>query len=240
MYLPACRIGDSCPSRQGSINNESDSMTTELAVHDEVEAVLVSLTEESARELDGRIRAADQQIANGVDELIDLLEEAASSNLHEALGFPTLTAYINDAVTFTNLDARDRKFMTALLSDKGVSQRAIASALGVSQPTVHRDLIERDTDESPDDEDEAAVTVGIDGKEYERPEPKQPKGDQVKTLTAAVRAITKQVTALEDAFDGVENLDADMTVDELQNGFKELSKLGTRINALKKQFAGWN
>ncbi len=60
-----------------------------------------------------------------------------------------------------HLDADQRRELVAALRANGHSERAIAGALGVSQPTVHRDLeVVGDTGESP------AQVHGKDGKTY--------------------------------------------------------------------------
>jgi len=67
------------------------------------------------------------------------------------------------------LDPASRRQVVADLRKEGHSERAIAGALGVSQPTVHRD-IERSGD-SPESPDEVR---GRDGKTYPATRPKAP------------------------------------------------------------------
>lgn len=113
-------------------------MTQELAVIENAE--VEPLSEAKAKQLDKRIRSASTRFASEGDKLLDLLEEAANGKIHVALGFPSWTAYVKDACTFTVSGREERKALVAIMSGKGMSQRAIAGALGVSQKTVDRDL----------------------------------------------------------------------------------------------------
>lgn len=133
--------------------------TTEVAVI-EPEAAQ-QLTEKQARALDKRIRAASDKLSTNTEALLDLLEAAVTGNIHEALDYPSWTAYVKDAVQITVSDRWERKALVSLMSGKGMSQRAIAGTLGVSQKTVDRDLEGTETDDS-------ATVTGLDGVEQPR------------------------------------------------------------------------
>lgn len=119
--------------------------TTEVDVYDadelgtEVE-VLQPLTEKEAKALDKKIRNASDKVSTYTESLLNLLEEAAAGSIHEALGLPSWTAWFKDAVQISVSDRFERKELVKMMSGKGMSQRAIAGSLGVSQKTVDRDL----------------------------------------------------------------------------------------------------
>jgi hypothetical protein len=54
--------------------------------------------ESTARELDGAIRAVARQVHLAREALVALVEAAKAQHIHEALGFPSWTAYIADAL----------------------------------------------------------------------------------------------------------------------------------------------
>jgi len=125
------------------------------------------LSEGKARQLDKRIRAASSRVVDQASQLMALLEEAALGQIHVALGYPSWTAYVKDAVQITPVDDTQRKALVSLMSGKGMSQRAIADVVGVNQATVSRDL-------KGDASASTGESVGTDGKTYKR-EPKKPK-----------------------------------------------------------------
>lgn len=143
--------------------------TKEVAVLDgEVVDTPEPLSEGRAKVLDKRIRQASSRVADNTAALLALLDEAAAGQIHVALGFPSWTAWVKDAVQVSPANEVERKSLVSLMSGKGMSQRAIASVVGANQATVSRDLAEGDADASPD-------TQGLDGKTYSKPkkEPKQ-------------------------------------------------------------------
>lgn len=146
--------------------------TTELAVVDDNAEVVEwqPLSKTEAKKLDRRIRAtSDKAMKNHektldlFDELKALLTEAKDGEIHKALGLKSWTAYIADAVNVSVTEREDRKALAQFLSGQGMSQRAIAGTLGVSQKTVDRDL-------DGQDEDEGATVTSLDG--AERPKSK--------------------------------------------------------------------
>lgn len=135
--------------------------TTDLAV---IEAEVVEpqvLSKREAKALDKRIRAASDKLSTASDNLLDLLEQAAAGQIHEALGLPSWTAWFKDAVQIQVSDRFERKELAKLMAGKGMSQRAIAGSLGVSQKTVDRDL-------EGEEYEEGATVVSLDGAERPR------------------------------------------------------------------------
>lgn len=94
-----------------------------------------------AKRLDHRIRLMVSSIGDSMNKLYELVERAKAGDIHTALGFPSWTAYVADACKIhVRLDREQRREMVGWLSDEGMSQRAIAETVGVSQMTVNGDL----------------------------------------------------------------------------------------------------
>jgi len=144
-------------------------MGTELEV---IEAEIVEapapLSEGKAKVLDKRIRQASARVIDNTATLLNLLDEAAVGQIHVALGFPSWTAWVKDAVQISPADDTERKSLVQLMNGKGMSQRAIADVVGVNQATVSRDL-----SEAPADADASPDTEGLDGKTYTKKPKKQ-------------------------------------------------------------------
>ncbi len=130
-------------------------------------AQLAELLEPGDKALDTDIRAMAKSIAKDLAEFRILIERARTENLWERLGFKSWTAYISDVISrsMTALAVDDRRAIVAVLDDEGMSQRAIAAAIGVSQKTVDRDLDELSRDDSVAQADDSdARRTGLDGK----------------------------------------------------------------------------
>jgi predicted transcriptional regulator len=127
---------------------EDTEVGTDLALIEDEEVVEPkALTAAKAKQLDKRIRTKGEKLDTDADDYINLLEEAALGQIHLALDeYRSWTAYVADV-------AKDNRFLQMLVKDKlqrkalavkmsgtGMSQHAIASALGVSQKTIDRDL----------------------------------------------------------------------------------------------------
>lgn len=142
--------------------------TTDLVLVDDTEAEVEEwqpLSKTEAKRLDKRIRStSDKVISNNektlalFDELKDLLTQAKDGEIHKALGLKSWTAYLADAVNVTVPEREDRKVLVQFLSGQGMSQRAIAGTLGVSQKTVDRDL-------DGEEVQEGATVTSLDGAE---------------------------------------------------------------------------
>ena len=135
------------------------------------------LTERQAQALDKKIQAACTRVTesldaakNNFDTLVKLLEEAAGGQIHVAFGLKSWTAYVKEHVRITAPDPGERIVLVAYMSEKGLSQRAIADVLDVSKKTVQDDQSKVDTDYPPD-------VTGLDGKRQPRkkhPKPVEP------------------------------------------------------------------
>lgn len=185
-------------------------MTTELEVY-EGEIVAEPLTKRAAQALDKKIRTASDKLTGTVDSLYELLEQAAVGQIHRVLEYPSWTAWMKDAVQFTPSDRVERKLVVALMSGKGMSQRAIAATLGVSQKTVDRDL---DGVESGD----STVVTTTAGKTYPKNKQAPVAEDEQEPLEAEI----------------VEEGDAPRTVNDVAGEFRtETDNVGIDIQALK-------
>ena len=105
--------------------------------------VLPALDVDAARRLDGRIRRMSAATAEHFGKLFDLVTEARQGDIHLALGFTSWTAYLADALKElgTVVNAVERRQLVDWLAHQGMSERAMARALGCSQPTIHRDRV---------------------------------------------------------------------------------------------------
>ena len=121
---------------------------------------LVTMTEDDARRLTERIRLTAHTFAESRTKLIELVEEAKAGNAHAALGYASWTAYLSDVLGDEplRLARDDRREMVAILSSEGMSTRAIAPIVGVSQATVAREVRAPESNDSP--------VTGMDGKTY--------------------------------------------------------------------------
>lgn len=137
--------------------------TAEAELYDTESEVLEPLSEKAAKALDKKIRSASDKVSTYTESLLNLLEEAAAGSIHEALGLPSWTAWFKDAVRISVSDRFERKELVKMMSGKGMSQRAIAGSLGVSQKTVDRDL-------DGEEVEEGATVTSLDG--AERPKTK--------------------------------------------------------------------
>jgi transcriptional regulator with XRE-family HTH domain len=134
--------------------------TTEVELYETEAEVSVRepLSEKAAKALDKKIRTASDRLSTTTENLLNLLEEAAAGAIHEALGLPSWTAWFKDAVQINVSDRFERKELVKMMSGKGMSQRAIAGSLGVSQKTVDRDL-------EGEEVEEGATVTSLDGAE---------------------------------------------------------------------------
>jgi transposase len=148
--------------------------TTDLALIEEADAEVVGpLNKTEAKRLDKQIRSKSDQAVKARDKVIDLVDEltalltrAREGDIHKALGLKSWTAYVADAVALPAAPEReDRKLLVQFLSGQGMSQRAIAGTLNVSQKTVDRDL-------DGEEVEEGATVTSLDGAER----PKNGKG----------------------------------------------------------------
>jgi len=104
--------------------------------------------------------------------VLPMIEQAKAGNAHEALGYPSWTAYVKDKFgdALARLRKADRLPLVEMMADQGMSTRAIAVVVGVSKDTVARDLRAGVSHETPDEPVENTSITGLDGKTYTRPE----------------------------------------------------------------------
>jgi hypothetical protein len=163
------------PQRSARLARQREWWAQEQKAIDPAEIVngTAPLTETKAKQLDGRIQRMVDATVTHMDKLLALLEEAATGQIWGALGFPSWPAYVKNRVQgkISPTDREERKALVELMSGRGMSQRAIAGAVGVSQKTVDRDL----ATESNDSVD--AEVISLDGKrrpKHPKPKPTQP------------------------------------------------------------------
>jgi hypothetical protein len=95
----------------------------------------------SATHLDSELRGLARTVARNVARFKELIDLAREQRVHEVLGFPSWTTYVADVISkeMGRLDADTRRDLVALLAGEGMSNRAIADAVGVNEITVRRD-----------------------------------------------------------------------------------------------------
>ena len=118
-------------------------MSTTLVQSAVAEVVVPPMSREDAEKLDRRIRNLAGAARNQLDSLGALVAKAKTGRIHEALEYPSWTAYLGDALQdlCSGEGIEVRREIVVYLHDAGMSERAIAAATKTSQPTVHRDLV---------------------------------------------------------------------------------------------------
>ncbi len=194
-----------------------------------------ALTEAEARSLTGQIRSLGEGIADRVDLLVDKVRQARDGQAHVALGYKSWTEYVQNefAGVLPRLDRQSRRELVTALTETGMSSRAIALVVGVSQSTVADDVTSSGhlLVEATDNQFEQAITeartdgdlsranveqkitaiptnnvVGIDGKSYPRPEPRKERRPSRSPLPDAYGSA---VFRLEKAVKSLQRLHAD-------------------------------
>ncbi|MGW7087595.1 hypothetical protein ACWGH2_29420 [Streptomyces sp. NPDC054871] len=114
-------------------------------------------THDEARALTDRIKIA-------VEGTWQLIREAYTSRTWAVLGYDSWDAYCTAEFgeTRLRLPREERQEVVASLRDSGLSTRAIASAAGIAQDTVRRDLNAGERNRSP----ASSPITGTDGKTY--------------------------------------------------------------------------
>lgn len=171
---------------------------TSLQVIDTGE-VVEQMTRVEAERITARIADKLDGIADNIEQVMPLIREALTREAWKPLGYSGATAYVSErfAGAFGRLPAAVRQPIVSELSSAGMSTRAIAPIVGVSNKTVHQDMqvLPRVTPEPPpafvetttgevydgfqdaiakaEEEvvEQARKVHGMDGKTYVRPEP---------------------------------------------------------------------
>lgn len=171
------------------------------------------MPEYEARRLTERIRITAHTYAEARDKLIGYVEEAREGSAHLALGYSSWTAYLAEVLGEEPMRlARDeRREVVKLLSDEGMSTRAIAPIVGAARNTVMSDLKQVAQSEPPEPAHVERTVIakqrhvtltdaghvdrttgeildtkpitGMDGKTYNRPTPATPRTPPRRALT---------------------------------------------------------
>ncbi|MCV7246900.1 hypothetical protein H7J07_01320 [Mycobacterium koreense] len=152
---------------------DGPAVTSRAAAHhralDSTSSVLASqpLSHGDAQRLDNRIRLLTNTIADNVEKLYNLVEQAKAGQIHLVLGYRSWTDYVADALTVTTrLDRPQRRELVGYLSGEGMSQRVIADVVGADRKTVRSDLAQVGEIGPPDDEDDVDpqdICAGLEG-----------------------------------------------------------------------------
>lgn len=192
---------------------------TELTVIETGE-VIEQMTRVEAERITARIADKLDAIADNLEQVLPLIGEALTGRAWEVLGYASPTAYVSERFSgaLSRLSPEVRRPVVAQLSAAGMSTRAIAPVVGVSQPQVVADKRAGDqglitspaptpepaevaeVEEAPATEVAAAPTTvtGLDGKTYQRPStPEAPKPKRA-PLGDSARDIGLDLTRLAD------------------------------------------
>lgn len=162
------------------------------------------MTPLDARRLTERISLRLVTVAENLEAVGPLIEQAAAGSAHQALGYKSWTAYVAGEFgdQLTRLAGLDRGSVVDLLTDQQMSARAIAATIGVSASTVDRQVRHNDAPSpaTPGSAQDAVSdtlgvekspaannVVGIDGKTYTRPTPAPPAKSRRQPLPDAWR-----------------------------------------------------
>ena len=184
-------------------------------------------TKAKAENLDKRITATVDKIADNFDVLEGLVKEAKEGQIHIALGFASWTAYFAARINTKFAEITDRQVAALMLHEEGMSNRAIGSTLGVSAATVVSDVrtakAKRPAATAPAT---PKKSVGKDGKEYTRTAPKPV------AKKPAPQPEPKPKTGMEQAID-IAVADAENVVADLELLAVNLQKLYARAQYKK-------
>lgn len=176
----------------------------------------VALTEADARRLTERIRTALDRVSTAWADLAERITEAYQRRADLALGYGSWSEYAEaELKPSEGLAADVRRQLVGMLSAQGMSTRAIAPVVGITDRGVRKSIAAQVGTRFPPDESESldecrgrvladaeatgkvvkltgpqsvtdptpARVVGLDGKTYTRPEPKETIKET--TMTAA-------------------------------------------------------
>lgn len=151
--------------------------------------VVEEMSRVEAERITARITDKLDAIADNLEQVLPLIGEALTRDAWKALGYASPTAYVSErfAGALTRLSPDVRRPVVAQLSAAGMSTRAIAPVVGVTQRQVSTDVRSdfsptpappiSDETSAPSAPSPASVPtkiIGMDGKEYSRPEPREP------------------------------------------------------------------
>lgn len=127
--------------------------------------IVESLTREDARRLTDRIRLLGESLAETLDKLAELIDQARTGSAWLALGYRSWTEYVSSefADVLPRLDREPRQEFVRELASRGMSTRAIAPIIGANHVTVARDLatpVANATPQTPAPESEREADEG--------------------------------------------------------------------------------
>lgn len=157
-------------------------------VNTETGELVESLTVEDARRLTDRIRLLGENLADTLDKMAELIDQARTGSAWLALGYRSWTEYVATefASVLPRLGREPRQEFVRALDSRGMSTRAIAPIVGADHSTVVRDLargasappqapeVEAEPVDMPPTVEPTRTrppVVGIDGKTYLRSVP---------------------------------------------------------------------
>ena len=105
-------------------------------------AIEPAMTESEAARLTTKIQLRLGTIADSVELVVAMIEEARNGNAHTALGYRSWGEYVADKFggTLGRLTKVQRLPLVELLASQGMSTRQIAPVVGAAFKTVARDL----------------------------------------------------------------------------------------------------
>lgn len=218
-------------------------------------ATAPALSVDDARRLTERIRYTALSVRDGMEKLQRLVQEAKDGNAHVALGFASWTAYLSQTLGSEplRLARDDRQALVGYLAGEGMSTRAIAPIVGVTQQQVQRDVRQvtpdvspapveyvdtttgEVTDEPPAPQPRPAV-VGLDGKAY-KPQPsttpRRPKRDDAETYLNSVQSLADKAAREADKLTAAQiariKPNAALWVDGIRSSVETLQRLLTSL-----------
>lgn len=145
-------------------------------VNHETGELIETLTEVEAKRLTDRIRLLAETVAEQVEKMADLIDQAIVGSAWLALGYQSWTAYVAEEFggILPRLDREPRREFIRELNSRGMSTRAIAPVVGVDNATVSRDLarVASATPETPQGGEETSATDSIGASEARKPDAK--------------------------------------------------------------------
>jgi hypothetical protein len=107
-----------------------------------VSDVIALLSPSEAQRLTQRIKLVASSVRDNLFKLRNLVDEAKNSNVWNILGYQSWTAYLADTLADEpmRLGRDERQELVGYLAGEGLSNRAIAPILGVTEGTVRNDL----------------------------------------------------------------------------------------------------
>ena len=173
---------------------------------------VIELTEAEARRLTERIRSALDRVSTAWADFAERITEAYQRRADLALGYGSWAEYAEAELTpAEGLAADVRRQLVGMLSAQGMSTRAIAPTVGVQHSAVAKDLRRAGvsvghTSPAPAEAIDPATgevldlaplapegkSLGLDGKTYTRPEPKETSKETPMTTAAPSRLAIPQ------------------------------------------------